>query len=78
MSRAKKIWQGWMDFNKDVAAFQGRLWMALIYFFVLGPISMLVRISGNPMLPPFDAEATFSHSRKPPEPTLEDARRQGA
>jgi len=78
MSRARRVWDGWVQFNKDVAAFQGRLWMALVYFLVLGPIALLVRLSGNPMLPPYDSEATFSHERKAPEPTLEDARRQGA
>jgi len=92
MSRARKIWDGWVQFNKDVAAFQGRLWMALVYFLVLGPIALLVRISGNPMLPPYDHPTkpteglagapvlgdSFSHERKAAEPTLEDARRQGA
>ena len=77
MTRARRIWDGWVQFNKDVAAFQGRLWMALVYFLVLGPIALLVRLSGNPMLPPFDGDS-FSHERKAPEPTLEDARNQGA
>ena len=74
---ARRIWKGWVDFNRDVAAFQGRLWMALVYFLVLGPISLLVRLSGNPMLPPFTGES-FTHERPKPEATLDAARRQGA
>ena len=76
MTRMQKIWTGWVEFNRDVAAFQGRLWMGLVYFAVLGPIALLVRLSGNPLLPRFTGD-TFSHERKPPEPTLDDARRQG-
>ena len=77
MSRARRVWDGWVQFNKDVAAFQGRLWMALVYFLVLGPIALLVRMSGNPMLPEFDGDS-FSHERKSEAATLEDARNQGA
>lgn len=77
MSRARKVWDGWVEFNRDVAAFQGRLWMAIVYFCVLGPIAMLVRLSGNPLLPPWTGDS-FSHERRPPDATLEDARRQGA
>jgi hypothetical protein len=77
MTRARQLWNGWLEFNRDVAAFQGRLWLSLIYVVILGPISLLVRLSGNPLLPKFRG-ASFTHERKPPETTLEDARRQGA
>ena len=77
MSRARNIWRAISDFNRDVAAFQGRLWMALVYFLVLAPIALLVRISSNPLLPPFEGDS-YSHERKAPAGTLDDARRQGA
>ena len=77
MTRFKQIWSSLNQFNRDVAAFQGRLWMSLVYFAVLGPIALLVRMFGNPLLPAFPTES-FTHERKAPEPTIEDARRQGS
>ncbi|HZQ90429.1 MAG TPA: hypothetical protein VFA60_01395 [Terriglobales bacterium] len=77
MTRARQFWNHWLDFSRDVAAFQGRLWLSVVYVVVLGPIALLARISGNPLLPKFRG-ASFTHERKPPDATLDDARRQGA
>jgi hypothetical protein len=45
MSFYKNLWAGWKRIARRIGDFQARLILALFYFIILSPFSLLVRIS---------------------------------
>lgn len=45
MTFLKRVWEGWKSLAKKIGDFNARLILSLFYFLILGPFSLLVRIS---------------------------------
>jgi len=43
-----KIWQGWRRVARRIGEFQTRLFLALFYFMILAPLTLLTR-TGDPL-----------------------------
>jgi hypothetical protein len=71
------VWGFWTDYTHEVAEYQSAIWLGAVYYLVVGPTSILVRLSGRSLLP-----STFgrSHShwvaRAPVQRDLGELRRQ--
>ena len=45
MNTLKRIWEGWKRVAKKIGDFQARIILAVFYFVILAPFSLLVRAS---------------------------------
>ena len=50
-SVANAIWTFWGDYTHLVAHYQSLIWLGLVYFLVVGPTSLTVRLLGKSLLP---------------------------
>jgi hypothetical protein len=70
-----RIWEGWKKFGHSVGNFQARVLLTLIYYVLVLPFGLMVRVFSDSMHMKKRPEKWFDH---PPLPnTLEEARRQG-
>jgi Saxitoxin biosynthesis operon protein SxtJ len=70
-----KLWEGWKKFGHALGNFQARVLLTLIYYVLVLPFGLMVRVFSDSMHMKKRPEKWFDH---PPLPnTLEEARRQG-
>lgn len=70
-----KLWEGWKKFGHALGNFQARLLLTLIYYILVLPFGLAVRLFSDSMNMKKRPGKWFDH---PPLPnTLEEARRQG-
>ena len=70
-----KLWEGWKKFGHALGNFQARVLLTLIYYVLVLPFGLAVRVFSDSMHMKKRPEKWFDH---PPLPnTLEEARRQG-
>lgn len=70
-----KLWEGWKKFGHALGNFQARVLLTLIYYVLVLPFGLAVRVFADSMHMKKRPEKWFDH---PPLPnTLEEARRQG-
>jgi hypothetical protein len=41
----------WVDYSRVVAEYQATIWLGLVYFLVIGPVSLVMRALGKALLP---------------------------
>jgi hypothetical protein len=41
----------WAEYAREVAHYQAAIWLGLVYFLVLGPTWLVLRLLGKPLLP---------------------------
>ena len=44
-----KIWEAWKRFGQKVGDFQARVILTLVYFLIVGPFALVVRIASDPL-----------------------------
>jgi hypothetical protein len=47
----KLLWAFWTDYTHQVADYQARIWLGLVYYLVLGPTSLIMVALRKPLLP---------------------------
>ncbi len=70
-----KLWEGWKKFGHAVGNFQARLLLTLIYYVLVLPFGLGVRLFSDSMNMKKRPSKWFDHPSLPN--TLEEARRQG-
>jgi len=46
---ARRLWAGWKRFAERLGVFQSRLLLVLLYFVVVAPFALLVKIAKDPL-----------------------------
>jgi hypothetical protein len=70
-----KLWEGWKGFGHALGNFQARVLLTVIYYVLVLPFGLAVRVFADSMHMKKRPEKWFDH---PPLPnTVEEARRQG-
>ena len=72
----RKLWNRWKAFGQKLADFQARLILTLVYFIVVLPFGLLVRLLSDPLAVKNKSRETMWFPKNADEPTLENARRQ--
>ena len=72
----RNLWNRWKAFGQKIADFQARLILTLVYFIVVLPFGLLVRLLSDPLLVKGKAHKTMWLAKHVDEPTVENARRQ--
>ena len=49
MSLARRLWAGWKRFAERLGVFQSRLLLVLLYFVVVAPFALVVKIAKDPL-----------------------------
>jgi len=73
----RKIWREWLRIAKHIGSFNARVLITLIYFTLLAPFGVLVRLFSDPldMKKPPEGRAWMARSTR--DPDFDAARRQG-
>lgn len=45
----KELWQRWVRFSKRIADWQARLLLSMLYFLMILPIGLIVRVFADPL-----------------------------
>jgi hypothetical protein len=72
----RKLWNRWKAFGQKIADFQARLILTLVYFIVVLPFGVFVRLLSDPLAVKHPSRQTMWLPKHVDEPTLENARRQ--
>ncbi len=70
------LWQGWKAIASRIGHWQSRLILSLIYFVVLPPVALGIRLLADPLGLKGKSGGKGWQSREYPTLTLEQARRQ--
>jgi len=73
----RQLWSKWKALAIKIGNFQGRVILTLFYFVFVTPLGLAVRWFSDPLRIKPHAGATFWQRKAQPDPTLEEARRQG-
>lgn len=74
-SRAVRAWRAWIGFGLRVADFQSRIVLAWVYFALVAPLGLLVRLVSDPLRSRRGKAASYWVPRPQHDPAA-DARRQ--
>jgi len=70
------LWQGWKAIALRIGHFQTRLMLSLIYFVIVGPVALVLRLVSDPLGIKQRAARTRWRARHYPTLSLDQARRQ--
>jgi len=76
VKNGRDLWNAWKDFARRMGNYQSRVLMALLYFTVVLPFGLGVRLLGDPLQVRAPADSRWSPKEMIPQPSLDDARRQ--
>ncbi len=62
------LWTFWGDYTHLVAHYQSLIWLGLVYFLVVGPTSLTMRLLGKSLLPSSFGRAGTHWLERPPVP----------
>ena len=72
----KKLWNKWKTFAQALADLQARILLTLVYFIIVAPFGLLVRLLSDPLVIKHVPHRSMWFPKHNPEQTLEGARRQ--
>ncbi len=72
----KNLWEAWKSFSKRMGAFQSRMLLSFIFFTLIFPFALIVKIFSDPLNLKNRMRATHWQERKGPSSNLEDYKRQ--
>lgn len=75
-SLIKRLWGAWQDFFVRVGAFQSRIVLSIIFFIVVSPFALAVRIFSDPLRLKHQGEESHWLPRISAKSDLEQSRRQ--
>ncbi len=71
-----RLWAQWKRFAQKVGDFQARVILTLLYFIILGPMAVVVRIMKDPLRIKHTPQASVWSPKPAEKASLEVARRQ--
>ncbi len=72
----KKLWNKWKTIAQAIADVQARVLLTLVYFIIVAPFGLLVRLLSDPLVIKHKPHRSMWFPKHNPEQTLESARRQ--
>jgi hypothetical protein len=72
----KQLWNKWKAFGQRIADLQARILLTLVYFIIVAPFGLLVRLFSDPLVLKHNPQRSMWFPKHNPEQTLESARRQ--
>jgi hypothetical protein len=72
----KQLWNKWKTFAQALADVQARVLLTLVYFIIVAPFGLLVRLFSDPLVIKHVPHRSMWFPKHNPEQTLESARRQ--
>lgn len=72
----RRIWAKWKTFAQAFADFQARVLLTLVYFIIVAPFGLWVRLLSDPLTLNPQPQRSMWFPKHTPEQTLESARRQ--
>jgi len=76
METLKRIWAAWKRFGKLIGDIVGRIVLTLLYFTIVLPFGVGVRLFSDPLKIKPALVSSFWHQRESTNSTLEEVRRQ--
>lgn len=73
----RRLWHEWLILARHIGSFQARVLITLVYFTLIAPFGLLVRLLSDPLQRKVGARTTMWRSRATYDRNLERARRQG-
>ncbi len=73
----RRLWHEWLILARHIGSFQARVLITLVYFTLIMPFGLLVRLLGDPLQRKAQAQTTMWRSRATYDRDFEHARRQG-
>ncbi len=64
----RTLWAFWRDYTVQVAHYQAVIWLGLVYYLVVGPTFLVVRLLGKQLLPPTFGRPGSHWLARPPVP----------
>jgi len=69
------LWAFWRDYTAEVAHYQAVIWLGMVYFLVVGPTSLAMRLGRRSLLPStFGRPGTHWEQRAPVPRALDQMR----
>jgi len=75
-SAKKNLWELWKDFSKRMGGFQSRILLSFIFFILIAPFAIIIKIFSDPLNLKIQPRDTHWQERKEPSWSLEDYKRQ--
>jgi len=72
----KNLWETWKEFSKRMGAFQSRMLLSYIFFILIFPFALIVKIFSDPLNLKTRTGETHWQERKNPSENMEDYKRQ--
>jgi len=72
----KYLWEAWKEFSKRMGAFQSRMLLSFIFFVLIFPFALIVKIFSDPLNLKTRLGKTHWQEREGPSSNLEDYKRQ--
>lgn len=72
----KNLWETWKEFSRKMGAFQSRMLLSFIFFILIFPFALIVKIFSDPLNLKIRKGETFWQERKGSSSNLEDYKRQ--
>ena len=72
----KKAWSAWKKFGQFIGDIVGRIVLTVLYFTVVLPFGVGVRLFGDPLAVKPTSRPSFWHTRPELKDSLDEARRQ--
>jgi gas vesicle protein len=72
----KNLWEKWKDFSKRMGGFQSRMLLSFIFFILIAPFALAVKIFSDPLNLKTQKGETHWQKRKALSQSLEDYKRQ--
>lgn len=72
----KNLWETWKEFSKRMGAFQSRMLLSFVFFILIFPFALIVKIFSDPLNLKTRKAKTHWQERKNPSENLEDYKRQ--
>ncbi len=72
----KNLWETWKEFSKRMGAFQSRMLLSFIFFILIFPFALIVKIFSDPLNLKTRTSETHWQEKKGPSSNLEDYKRQ--
>jgi len=72
----KNLWEMWKDFSKRMGGFQSRMLLSFIFFILIAPFALIVKIFSDPLNLKIRKEKSHWKEKKASSSSLEDYKRQ--
>ena len=72
----KRLWERWKAIAKKIGDFQARLILTLVYFIIVGPFAVILRLAADPLSLKKSVKQAWRDKPEPQESALDRAMNQ--